>query len=59
LIKELKMAELTIEEASKIYASADSLKDLMLTKFSKEELEQRINRAESDKKFSEILDWEW
>jgi len=53
------MAELTIEEARKIYASADSLKDLMLTLFSKEELDQRINRAESDKKFSAILEWEW
>ena len=34
------MAELTIEEARKIYSSSDSLKSLMLTKFTKEELER-------------------
>jgi hypothetical protein len=48
------MAELTIEEARKIYSSSDSFKDLMLSKFSKEELEQ-VSQSEFDKKFIELL----
>ena len=50
------MAELTIEEARKIYSSSDSLKSLMLTKFTKEELERNeITQSEFDKKFIELL----
>lgn len=48
------MAEITLKEARKIYSESDSLKDLMLTKFTKSELEQ-VSQAEFDKKFLELL----
>lgn len=51
------MAELTIKEARKIYSSSDSLKDLMLSKFKKAELEHHeVSQDEFDKKFLELLD---
>ena len=50
------MAELTIEEARKIYNESDEMKSLMLTKFSKEELEtQEVSQEEFDKTFLELL----
>ena len=50
------MAELTIEEARKIYASSDEMKSLMLTKFSKSELEKHeVTQEEFDKTFLELL----
>ena len=50
------MAELTVEEARKIYNESDSLKSLMLTKFSKEELEKHeVTQEEFDKIFLELL----
>ena len=50
------MAELTIEEARKIYASSDEMKSLMLTKFSKAELEKpEVTQEEFDKTFLELL----
>jgi len=50
------MAELTIEEARKIYASADTFKDLMLTKFTKSELEEsEVSQSEFDNVFLKIL----
>jgi hypothetical protein len=50
------MAELTIEEARKIYASSDELKSLMLTKFTKDELEpHEVTQEEFDKTFLELL----
>ena len=50
------MAELTVEEARKIYNESDSLKSLMLTKFSKEELEKHeVTQEEFDKTFLELL----
>ena len=50
------MAELTIEEARKIYASSDAMKSLMLTKFTKEELEKHgVTQEEFDKTFRELL----
>ena len=50
------MAELTIEEAREVYKKSDSLKSLMLTKFSKEELEtQEVSQEEFDKTFLELL----
>ena len=50
------MAELTIEEARKIYASSDEMKSLMLTKFSKSELEEHeVTQEEFDKTFLELL----
>ena len=50
------MAELTIEEARKIYASSDEMKSLMLTKFSKAELEKHeVTQEEFDKTFLELL----
>ena len=50
------MAELTIEEARKIYASSDAMKSLMLTKFTKEELEKHgVTQEEFDKTFMELL----
>ena len=50
------MAELTIEEARKIYASSDEMKSLMLTKFSKSELEKHeVTQEEFDKTFLERL----
>ena len=50
------MAKLTLEEARKIYKKSDSLKALMLTKFSKEELERNeVTQEESDKAFLELL----
>ena len=50
------MAELNIEEARKIYKQSDSLKDMMLTKFSKEELEKNdVTQEEFDKTFLELL----
>ena len=49
------MAELNINEARKIY-KYDSLKSLMLTKFSKEELEtQEVSQEEFDKTLLEFL----
>jgi hypothetical protein len=47
------MAELNISEARKIYNYSDSMKELMLTKFTKEELE--VSQSEFDKKFMELL----
>ena len=50
------MAELTLEEGRKIYSSSDSLKDLMLSKFKKAELENNeVSQDEFDKKFLELL----
>jgi len=50
------MAKLTLEEARKIYKKSDSLKSLMLTKFSKEELERNeVTQEEFDKTFLELL----
>ena len=50
------MAELTIEEARKIYATTDDMKSLMLTKFSKSELEEHeVTQEEFDKTFLELL----
>ena len=50
------MAELTIEEARKIYASSDEMKSLMLTKFTKESLEvHEVTQEEFDKIFLELL----
>ena len=50
------MAELTIEEARKIYATTDDMKSLMLTKFSKSELEKHeVTQEEFDKTFLELL----
>ena len=50
------MAELTLEECRKIYSSSDSLKDLMLSKFKKAELENNeVSQDEFDKKFLELL----
>ena len=50
------MAELTIEEARKIYASSDDMKSLMLTKFTKEALEKHeVTQEEFDKIFLELL----
>jgi len=48
------MSELTLEEVKKIYYSSDSFKDLMLTKFTKSELE-KVSQAEFDKKFIEFI----
>ena len=50
------MAELTIEEARKIYTSSDEMKSLILTKFSKAELEKHeVTQEEFDKTFLELL----
>ena len=50
------MPELTIEEARKIYASSDEMKSLMLTKFSKSELEKHeVTQEEFDKTFLRLL----
>ena len=50
------MAELTIEEARKIYSSSDEMKSLMLTKFTKEELEKhKLTQEEFDETFLELL----
>ena len=50
------MPELTIEEARKIYASSDEMKSLMLTKFSKSELEEHeVTQEEFDKTFLRLL----
>ena len=50
------MAELTIEEARKIYATTDDMKSLMLTKFTKEALEKHeVTQEEFDKIFLELL----
>ena len=50
------MAEISIEEARKIYASSDEMKSLMLTKFTKEELEKHeVTQEEFDKPFLELL----
>jgi hypothetical protein len=48
------MAELTVEEARTIYKKSDALKALMLTKFSKSELEG-VTQEEFDKTFLELL----
>ena len=50
------MAELTVDEARLIYKESDSLKSLMLTKFSKEELERpEATQEEFEKRFLELL----
>ena len=50
------MAEISIEEARKIYTSSDEMKSLMLTKFSKSELEEHeVTQEEFDKTFLERL----
>ena len=50
------MPDLTIEEARKIYASSDEMKFLMLTKFTKDELEpHEVTQEEFDKIFLEFL----
>ena len=50
------MPDLTIEEARKIYASSDEMKSLMLTKFTKDELEpHEVTQEEFDKIFLEFL----
>ena len=50
------MAELTLKEAREIYKKSDELKALMLTKFSKEELEKKeVTQEEFDKIFLEFL----
>ena len=50
------MAEISIEEARKIYASSDEMKSLMLTKFTKEDLEKHaVTQEEFDKTFLELL----
>ena len=50
------MAELTIEEARKIYATTDDMKSLMLTEFSKSELEKHeVTQEEFDKTFLRLL----
>ena len=50
------MAELTIEEAREIYATTDDMKSLMLTKFSKSELEKHeVTQEEFDKTFLRLL----
>ena len=50
------MAELTLEEAREIYKKSDELKEMMLTKFSKEELEKHeVTQEEFDKTFLELL----
>jgi hypothetical protein len=41
------MAELTLEEAREIYKKSDELKEMMLGKFSKEELEKDMQYADS------------
>ena len=54
--KEKNMSELTLEEARKIYTKSDDLKALMLTKFTKEELEKsEVSQTEFDKTFLELL----
>ncbi len=50
------MAELTLEEAREVYKKSDELKSLMLTKFSKAELEKHeVTQEEFDKTFLELL----
>jgi|SRR5574344_1651118 len=50
------MAELNIKEAREIYKTSDSFKSLMLTKFSKEELDKHeVTQEEFDKTFLELL----
>ena len=50
------MSELTLEEAREIYKKSDELKSLMLTKFSREELEKHeVTQEEFDKTFLELL----
>ena len=50
------MEELTLEEAREIYKKSDALKSLMLSKFSKEELEKHeVSQEEFDKTFLELL----
>ena len=50
------MAELNIEEAREIYKKSDEMKAMMLTKFSKEELETpEVTQEEFDKTFLELL----
>ena len=50
------MADLTIEEAREIYHTNDKMKSLMLTKFTKEELEKHeVTQEEFDKPFLELL----
>ena len=48
--------KLTLEKAREIYKKSDELKSLMLTKFSKEELEKHdVSQEEFDKTFLELL----
>ena len=50
------MADLTIEEAREIYHTNDKMKSLMLTKFTKEELEKHeVTQEEFDKIFLKLL----
>ena len=50
------MEELTLEEAREIYKKSDELKEMMLTKFSKEALEKHdVSQEEFDKPFLELL----
>ena len=50
------MAELTLEEAREIYKKSDEMKAMMLSKFSKEELEKHeVTQEEFDKAFLELL----
>ena len=50
------MAELTLEEARQIYKKSDELKEMMLAKFSKKELEKtEVTQEEFDKTFLELL----
>jgi len=51
------MAELTLEEARKIYSESDLMKELILTKFTESELEENpvVTQSEFDKKLLELL----
>ena len=50
------MAELSIGEAREIYKKSDEMKAMMLSKFSKEELEKHeVTQEEFDKAFLELL----
>ena len=50
------MAELTLKEARELYKNPDSLKSMMLAKFSKEDLEKpEVTQEEFDKTFLELL----
>ena len=50
------MAELNIEEAREIYKKSDEMKAMMLSKFSKKDLEKHaVTQEEFDKTFLELL----